>query len=199
MTIRSIGSTIASARRISAFVLAAGLLFAACSGSSTPAPAGGGSGGSTPSSMSPTEAIGSTDTGSAGASQAGGASSSAAGTVLGSIVSSGTYAATWTWKPPNAVNPGEVVLTSDKGTFGDLQVDTNGAITFTTGAPQISAGSPFLGTGGTQTVKQIGGIPTVCGIAVDSDVTGANGTVLHLKGSLAINGTVTGDVGDTTC
>ena len=183
-----------------AVVLAAGLVAGACGGSSTPVPGGGGSAvQSAAPSAAPTEAIGSTDTGSAGASSASGGSGGSSGTVQGSIVSSGPYAATWTWQPPNAVNPGAVVLSSDKGAFGDLQVETDGSITFTTGASQISAGSPFLGTGGTQTVKQVAGLPTVCGIAVDSDVTGSNGTVLHLKGSLTISGTVTGDVGDITC
>ncbi len=181
-------------------VLALAVFVGACSGSSTPAPGGGGPAAqsSTPS-AAPTEAIGPTDTGTAGASTAGASASGTTGTVTGSIVSSGAYAATWTWQPPNTVDPGEVVLTSDKGSFGDLLVDTDGSITFTVGVPKLADASPFSGNGGTQTVKQVAGSPTVCGIAVDSDVTGSDGTVIHLKGSLTINGTVTGDVGDITC
>ncbi|MFI5226288.1 MAG: hypothetical protein ACHQ3P_06395 [Candidatus Limnocylindrales bacterium] len=180
-------------------VLALAAVIGACGGSSTPAPVGGGPASqSVAPSAPPTEAIGPTDTGMAGASASSGSGGST-GTVTGSVVSSGAYAATWTWQPPNAVDPGEVVLTSDKDTFGDLQVDTDGSITFSVGVPKLADASPFTGVGGTQTVKQVAGSPTVCGIAVDSDVTGSDGTVLHLKGSLTINGTVTGDVGDITC
>ena len=180
-------------------VLAFVAVIGACGGSSTPAPVGGGPATqSVAPSVAPTEAIGPVDTGTAGASATAG-DSGAGGTVRGQIVSSGAYDATWTWRSPNSVNPGEVVLISEKGTYGDLQVDTDGSITFSTNAPKVSDASPFSGDGGTQTVKQVAGGPTVCGIAVDSDVTGSDGTVLHLKGSLTISGTVTGDVGDITC
>jgi hypothetical protein len=189
-------------RSVVSLSIAVSLLVAACGGSSTPPPASGAS-------PAPTSTPGGSTSGGGGgiASPAGsgaaasdaGSGSGGSGTVAGSIVSSGAYSATWTWRSPNAVNPGEVVLTSDKNTFGDLQVGSDGSITFTTGAPEVSAGSPFLGTGGTQTTKQVSGLPTVCGIAVDDDVTGTNGTTLHLKGSLTISGTVTGDVGDITC
>jgi hypothetical protein len=187
-------------------LVALSLAAVACSGSSTPAPPpdGGAASPVTPS-VAPTEALGPTDTGTAGASASGGDATGpgdaggSTGTVEGRIVSSGAYAATWTWQAPNTVDPGEVVLVSDKNTFGDLLVDTDGSITFTIGVPKFADASPFLGDGGTQTVKQVAGSPVVCGIAVDSDVTGSDGTVIHLKGSLSIKGTVTGDVGDITC
>ena len=40
---------------------------------------------------------------------------------------------------------------------------------------------------------------TICGIGVENDVTGPMDFVVHLKGSLTIVGTVSGDTGDITC
>jgi len=103
----------------------------------------------------------------------------------GSIVSSGAYAATWTWQAGNAADPGMggVTLTSDKGTFGNVEVLNDGSITFTSGAPELTAGS-YKGTGAQ--VQVANGAP--CSFTLDNDVTGSNGQVLHLKGSITISG-----------
>ena len=65
------------------------------------------------------------------------------GTVEGSITTSGLLDATWTWNPDDALDAGAFTLTSDKGTFSNLQVSIKGEITFTSGDPKLSAGSPY--------------------------------------------------------
>jgi hypothetical protein len=117
----------------------------------------------------------------AGSSGAGGAS-----TVEGSLTSSGAYEATWTWQAGNAAEPdmNGITLNSDKGTFGNIHVGPDGAITFTSGAPELTAGS-YSGTGAQVTMKN----DAPCSFTVDNDVTGG-GQTLHLKGSLTITGGV---------
>lgn len=128
---------------------------------------------------------------------AGSAPAAGEGTVQGSIVSSGPYEATWTWQAGNAVNTGSFTLNSDKGTFGNLTVLPTGDITFTSGAPELSAASPFSGTGGQVTMSQAD-IPDICGISVDNDLTGSDGSTIHLKGQLTVIGTITTE-GTTEC
>ena len=112
--------------------------------------------------------------------------------VQGSIVSSGAYSATWTWTPGNAadVGTGGITLNSDKGTFGNVAVVADGSITFTSGASELSAGSPFHGTGAQVHIKTVGGADLPCSFTLDNDVTGSEGTVVHLKGTLTIRGTI---------
>jgi len=117
----------------------------------------------------------------------GGASSPGTTSVQGSLTSSGAYDATWAWQPGNAadVGLGGVTLTSDKGTFGNVAVLSDGSITFTGGAPELSAGSPYKGTAAQVHAKN--GLP--CAFTLDNDLTGTNSTVVHLKGDLTIIGT----------
>ena len=162
-------------------VLALSVGIAACSGgSTTPAPAGGGANASA----------------TGGGGGGGGASAAAGGgvgttNVTGSIVSSGGYAATWTWQAGNAadVGTGGVTLNSDKGTFGSLSVLADGSITFTSGAPELKAGS-YKGTGAQVHMKEAGGAQLPCGWTLDNDVTGSDGVVIHLKGTMDIIGSV---------
>ena len=109
-------------------------------------------------------------------------------TATGSLVSSGLYDATWTWVAGNAVGPGlgGITVNSDKGTFGNIEVLSDGSIAFSTGDPAISAGAPYRGTGAQVHMK--GPIP--CGFTLDNDLTGSDGKVLHLKGEMAVIGGV---------
>ncbi len=88
----------------------------------------------------------------------------------------------------NAVGPGlgGITVNSDKGTFGNIEVLSDGSITFSTGDPTISAGSPYKGTGAQVHMK--GPIP--CGFTLDNDLTGSDGKVLHLKGEMTVTGGV---------
>ena len=161
-----------SAPRLTAVVLISVLGVGACS---SPSGSGQSSNGGT--------------TSSAGASAAGpGASVPGGVDVQGSLVSSGLYDATWTWQAGNAAGPGigGITLNSDKGTFGNVQVLADGSITFTSGAPELSANGSYTGTGAD--VLLINQIP--CEFTLDDDVTGStDGGVLHLKGTLTIIGT----------
>lgn len=161
----------ASAARLTALLLTSSLLIAC----SSPASSGQNSNGGT--------------TSSAGASAAGPGASLAGGVdVQGSLVSSGLYDATWTWKTGNAAGPGigGITLTSDKGTFGSIQVLSDGSITFTSGASELSGNAVYEGTGAQVQLKDQ--IP--CGFTLDNDVKGStDGGVLHLKGTLTIKGT----------
>jgi hypothetical protein len=116
----------------------------------------------------------------------GGGGGTGEATATGSLVSSGLYDATWTWVAGNAVGPGlgGITVNSDKGTFGNIEVLSDGSISFSTGDPAISAGAPYKGTGAQ--VKMTGPIP--CGFTLDNDLTGSDGKVLHLKGEMAVVG-----------
>jgi len=171
--------TVSHGRR-AAVLLALGIGLVACTpASSQPAASAGGPGSSSAAS-------------SAAASSAGGPLPSGGVDVQGSIVSSGAYSATWTWQPANAADVGSqgVTLNSDKGTFGNVAVLIDGSITFTSGAPELSAGSPFNGTGAQVHKKTVQGVDLPCSFTLDNDVTGSDGTVLHLKGTLTIRGTI---------
>jgi hypothetical protein len=155
-----------SAARLTAALLAVGLGLVACTPASSQ-PAASNGGGS-----------------SAAASQGSG---SGEATVEGSLVSSGLYDATWTWETGNAAGPGigGITVTSDKGTFGNIQVLADGSITFTSGATELSGNGVYTGTGAQVALKDL--IP--CGFTVDNDVTGStDGAVLHLSGTLTIHG-----------
>ena len=170
-----------SARSLAAVLVTLGIGLSACSGaapsaaSKAGAPSSGGGGG----------AGASTDTGGGGGS--------GETTVTGSLVSSGGYDATWTWTPGNAadIGTGGVTLNSDKGTFGNIQVMADGSITFTSGAPELKSGS-YKGTGAQVHMKDASGTQLPCGWTLDNDVTGSDGVVIHLKGTMDVIGTVFG-------
>jgi hypothetical protein len=178
-------SSTGSAGRLAIVVLIVGLVVTACGGtaSSTGEASAGiaepAAGGSPPAGESPA---------------AGGGGGTGETTVTGELVSSGAYDATWTWQPDNAVSVGigGVTVNSDKGTFGNIEVLEDGSITFSSGAPELSGGSPFTGTGAQVHMKDASGTQLPCGYTLDNDVTGSDGTVLHLKGSMDISGTVFG-------
>ena len=146
----------------------------------------------TPASSQPATSVG--GPGSSSAASAGQPLPSGGVDVQGSLVSSGAYSATWTWVPGNAadVGTGGITLNSDKGTFGNVAVVADGSITFTSGASELSAGSPFHGTGAQVHMKTVQGADLPCSFTLDNDVTGSEGTVFHLKGTLTIIGTIWG-------
>ena len=158
-----------SAGRSAAILLALGMGVVACSpASSEPAASNGGSA-------------------SSAAGSQGGASGEA--TVEGSVVSSGLYDATWTWEPGNAADPGTggITVTSDKETFGNVAVLSDGSITFTSGAPELSQNAVYTGTGAQVQLKD----QVPCGFTLDNDLTGStDGGVVHLSGTLTIHGGV---------
>jgi hypothetical protein len=121
-----------------------------------------------------------------GSIDAGGGGGSGEATASGSLVSSGIYDATWTWAAGNQVGPGlgGITVNSDKGTFGNIEVLSDGSITFSTGAPEISGGQPYKGSGAL--VHMSGPIP--CGFTLDNDLTGSDGKVLHMKGDMTVSG-----------
>ncbi len=135
---------------------------------------------------------GSSSAASSAAASAGGPLPSGGVEVQGSLVSSGAYEATWKWVPGNAADVGSqgVTLNSDKGTFGNVAVLIDGSIEFTSGAPELSAGSPFTGTRAQVHKKTVQGVDLPCSFTLDNDVTGGEGTVVHLKGTLTIIGTI---------
>jgi hypothetical protein len=180
-------SSTGSAGRLAIVVLIVGLGVAACGGTAS-------STGEASAGIAEPAAGGSPGAGAGGSPAAGGGGGSGETTVTGELVSSGAYDATWTWQPDNAVSVGigGVTVNSDKGTFGNIEVLEDGSITFSTGAPELSGGSPFTGTGAQVHMKDASGIQLPCGYTLDNDVTGSDGSVLHLKGSMDISGTVFG-------
>jgi hypothetical protein len=170
-------------RRLIPILLTLGFAIAACSSAATSS-AGSNAGSTSSAAGAGGGAAASTGTGAGG--------SPGEATVTGSLVSSGLYNATWTWQPGNAadIGIGGVTLTSDKGTFGSIEVLPDGSITFTSGAPELHSGS-YKGTGAQVHMKDASGTQLPCGWTLDSDVTGTDG-VIHLKGTMDVIGTAFG-------
>ena len=167
------------------------LWVAACSGGSPAGSVGSSGGGTAAGSGSGTSGAGAAPApGGSPATQGG---SAGEGTATGSITSSGGYDAAWTWQPGNAVDVGTggTTLNSDKGTFGNIAVLDDGSITFTSGAPELKSGS-YKGTGAQVHMQDASGTQLPCGYTLDNDVTGSDGVVIHLKGTIDVHGTVWG-------
>lgn len=166
-------------------------LIAACGGTATPAPQGGGGGASSaaPSAAGPT-----------GSSATGPSASSAVGAngFDGSFKSSGLYSATWTVTKDMEANPFNSVnnptLTSDKGTFGNIEVKPDGSISFGSGATGFSGA--YKGTGAKVTLDTTGQF--VCAFTVDTDLTGTNDkAILHITGGMTVHWSL--GVGEQNC
>lgn len=125
------------------------------------------------------------------ASSGGGPAASGGVSVTGSFTTSGLYDATWSWTPDLAADIGDlfgITVSSDKGTFGNITVMRDGTIQFGSGAPELSGGSDFTGSGanvtlGTGPVE--GGY--TCSFTLDNDLTGTDGSTLHIKGTMAFH------------
>jgi hypothetical protein len=164
---------------------------AACSGTATPLPPGGG--GAPPSAaVSAAGATASSAAGSTGSSGAGGASG-----FEGSFKTSGLYSATWTVAPGMEPNPFNSVnnpsLTSDKNTFGNIKVDLAGSVSFGSAATGLSQNGAYKGTGAKVTLDPSGQF--VCAFTVDTDLTGSNDkAILHIAGGLTVHWHSVGDL-----
>jgi hypothetical protein len=137
----------------------------------------------------------------AGNSNAGGSAGGGADGFEGSLASSGLYAATWTANPDaeaavfNSVT--NVILASDHQTFGFINVQPDGKITFGSGAPELTSNGSYQGSGAQVTMD--GTNRFVCAFTVDTDLTGStDGGVLHLKGGMKVNWHPEG-LGDARC
>jgi hypothetical protein len=173
-------------------LLGLSLVLAACGGSGSTAQAGG---------ATPTAAASAP-----GPSAAGGGSGASAGAgdangFEGSLASSGLYSATWTVTPETEANPINSVsnptLASDKGTFGNIKVGTDGSTSFGSAASELNANSSYDGSGAKVTLDATGQF--VCAFTIDSDLKGNHdGAVLHMSGGLTVHWHPEG-IGDLNC
>lgn len=176
-------------RRLSSLIAAAAVLvaIAACSTSASTSPVG-----TAPSPAPPGESGGASAPGSDGGGSGGGGDG-----FEGSLASSGLYTANWTVAPETAANPMNAVnnptLTSDKGTFGNIRVETDGSVKFGSAASELNANSSYDGTGATVTLDATGQF--VCSFRVDGDLKGNHdGAVLRMSGGLTVHWHPGGDL-----
>jgi hypothetical protein len=155
--------------------LGVAMVLTACSGAASPSPQSGGGGAASPGSSpaGPTEPA-------AGAPDG----------FEGTLTSSGVYSATWAVAqglasdPFNSVN--NPTLTSDKNTFGNIKVGTDGSVSFGSAATELSTNGSYDGTGANVTLDSSGQF--VCAFTVDTDLKGnRDGAVLHLSGSMTVH------------
>lgn len=167
---------------------------AACGGTATPPPAGGVGGSSSAAPPSAAATTGSSTAASTAPSTAGGADG-----FEGSFKTSGLYSATWTVakdmdpNPFNSVN--NPTVTSDKGTFGNIDVKPDGSLSFGSGGTGFSGA--YKGTGAKVTLDAGGQF--VCSFTVDTDLTGTNDkAILHIAGSMTVHWHILAG-GEQTC
>ena len=115
----------------------------------------------------------------------------------GTLASSGLYSATWTVIPDAPVDPFNAVdhpsMTSDKGTFGNIKVETDGSTSFGSAATELNANSSYDGTGARVTLDATGQF--VCAFTIDNDLKGNHdGAVLHMSGGLTVHWHAPGDL-----
>jgi hypothetical protein len=170
-------------------MLGIAVALAACGGTATPPPQ---TGGSVPASAAP-PAAGSTTPSTAASAPAG-----AANGFEGSFKTSGLYSATWTVAKDMEPNPFNSVnnptLTSDKGTFGNIEVKPDGSVDFGSGASEFSGA--YKGTGAKVTIDTSGQF--VCAFTVDTDLTGTNDkAILHITGGMTVHWSL--GVGEQNC
>jgi hypothetical protein len=80
-----------------------------------------------------------------------------------------------------------VSLVSDKGTAGNIGVEPDGSVSFGTGSvPELSNGIPLTGSGARVTPDPTG-VGMVCAFTVDTDLTGTDGSQLHVSGGLTVH------------
>jgi hypothetical protein len=169
------------------------LALAACSGTATPPPAGGGSASLAGAATAAPATAGPATAASAGSTGAGGGNG-----FEGSFKTSGLYSATWTVAKDMEPNPFNSVnnptLTSDKGTFGNIAVKPDGSLSFGSAAPGLSGA--YTGTGAKVTLDTTGQF--VCAFTVDTDLTGSNDkAILHMSGGMTVHWSL--GVGEQNC
>ncbi len=80
---------------------------------------------------------------------------------------------------------GGITLNSDQGTFGHITVKTDGSIRFDSAAAELPA-VPYQGTGAQVTLDTVN-IGYVCSFTLDNDLTGTDGSVLHIAGTMTFH------------
>ena len=160
---------------MSALAVGLALALAACStASSSPGSDGGApSEGGAPSTQGPAS------NGGSGSTEEG---------VEGSLTTSGLYDATWTSEGADNFMVGDIgsiTLNTDQGTFGHITVKTDGSIEFGSTAPELPAAS-YTGSGAQVTLDTVN-IGYVCSFTLDNDLTGSDGSVLHIAGTMTIH------------
>ena len=163
-------------------LLGLSIILAACSGESgsTAQPGGG----------TPTAAAGEPGPSAAGSGSGASPAGGGANGFEGSLASSGLYSANWTVAPETEANPFNSVsnpsMTSDKGTFGNIKVETDGSTSFGSAASELNANSSYDGTGAKVTLDATGQF--VCAFTIDNDLKGNHdGAVLHMSGGLTVH------------
>jgi len=203
--------------KLGALIATMVLVLAACGGSGSPTqspptsggtPAGGGGG-------TPAAPAG----GGGGGAATGGdcvapGTNAANGSVEGSIVTTGAYPNTWTFVVGNnGVSVGGTfgVTSANNGPEANLTVDGTGNIEFGPIMPGPAGEDvannlrqTFTGTGGHATIcktSDAASLAYTCALSVDNDVTEPTAnTMLHVKGTLTIKGTIATTSGYTiTC
>jgi hypothetical protein len=172
-------------------MLALAMALAACGGTATAPPPG--SNGAPPPSASSVVSSAPSAAGSTASSGGGGANA-----YEGTFKTSGLYSATWTVakdmdpNPFNSVN--NPTVTSDKGTFGNIEVKPDGSLSFGSGAAEFSGA--YKGTGAKVTLDTTGQF--VCAFTVDTDLTGTNDkAILHIAGGMTVHWSL--GVGEQNC
>ena len=159
----------------------------------------GGGGGSTAGTASgtPTAAAGEPAASNGGSGSVASAAAGGADGFEGSLASTGIYSANWTVTPGTEANPmnasNNPTMTSDKGTFGNIKVETDGSTAFGSAASELNANSSYDGTGATVTLDGTGQF--VCAFSIDSDLKGNHdGAILHMSGGLTVHWHPGGDL-----
>ena len=168
-------------------LLGLSLILAACSGGSgSTAQTGGG----TPTAAAGEPVPSAAGGGSGASAAAGGGGAGGANGFEGSLASSGLYSANWTVAPDVEANPlngyNNPSMTSDKGTFGNIKVETDGSVSFGSAASELNANSSYDGTGAKVTLDATNAY--VCAFTIDSDLKGNHdAAVLHMSGGLTVH------------
>ena len=177
-------------KRLGAGVLALGLslTLAACSG---------GTGSTAQTGAGTPAAAGEPSTPAAAGGTGASAAAGGADGFEGSLTSSGLYSANWTVNAETEPNPmnasNNPSMTSDKNTFGNIKVETDGSIAFGSAATELNANSSYDGTGAKVTLDATGQF--VCAFTIDNDLKGNHdGAVLHMSGGLTVHWHPGGDL-----
>jgi hypothetical protein len=198
---RTLGGRRDMDKRLRAGVLALlglSLILAACSGGSG---ATAQTGGGTPTAAAGEPVPSAAGAGSGASAAAGGGGAGGANGFEGTLASSGLYSANWTVAPDVEANPingyNNPTLTSDKGTFGNIKVETDGSVSFGSAASELNANGAYAGTGAKVTLDATGQF--VCAFTLDTDLTGSSdGAILHMSGGLTVHWHPEG-IGDLSC
>ncbi len=119
----------------------------------------------------------------------------------GTVTTSGLYEATWSASADAELGPfnsvSSVILTSNKQTFGHIDVKPDGTVHFGSAAPEFGHSIAFAGSGAKVTLDS--GSTLVCAFTVDTDLTDeSTHATVHLSGGMSVNWHPEG-IGDIKC